>query len=349
MKRIAIMRLSAMGDCVMMVPTVRALQRAYPDADITWIISRPMHALLEGLSGVRFIVIDKPRSLKDYWTLRKLFSADQFDVLLATQANMRVNCIYPFIKAKRKIGFDNTRSRDGHRFFVNEQILFKDNHLLESFLQFAKHIGADVSGVPMWDLAIDDAAHQFAHEHLGEGKWLAVNPSASKPHRNWSLDKMVELIDRAVERFGVKVVLTGGPGAQEVAMSDEVARRAQSDCLVLTGKTTLKQLAAVLAQVDVLVAPDTGPVHLATAMGTPVVGLYADVSPRLSGPYLSQSLVVDQYPVALKTFRGCDVGGWNHRVHDARAMGLITVDAVLEKLGAAYVTLPVGRVSDGGF
>ena len=91
---IALLRLSALGDVVMMVPMVRTLQKTFPKLEITWVISKPMHALLEGLDGVEFIVIDKPKSVFDYLKLRKQFKAYHFDVLLAAQANLRVNLIW---------------------------------------------------------------------------------------------------------------------------------------------------------------------------------------------------------------------------------------------------------------
>ena len=104
--------------------------------------------------------------------------------------------------------------------------------------------------------------------------------------------------------------------------------------LDLIGQTTPRQLAAILARTRALVAPDTGPVHIATAMGTPVVGLYAVARPELTGPYNSQHLVVNRFPEAVRTILAKEVGevSWKTRVKSPRAMELITVEDVLKKL-----------------
>ncbi len=333
LKSLVVCRLSALGDVVMMVPMVRTIQRAFPKLPITWIIARSMHTLVEGMDGVEFIVIDKPRSLGDYWRLRKQLKTYRFDVLLAAQANLRVNLIYPLIKAKCRIGFDSERSREGHRWFVDQPILFHRNHILESFLQFSHALGAiDVD--MRWDLPIADGDWQFAKQQLGEKKYVAINPCASKADRDWPIERTLELIARIEQHGSYLVVLTGGNSDKELAVAENIMQKTSGTCLNLVGKTSLKQLAAVLGTVDVLVSPDTGPAHLACAMGTPVVGLYADITPKLSGPYLHQELVVDRYEQALLQYRKkkMDDVPWITRVHDKRAMELITVDDVMQRL-----------------
>ena len=140
-RRIAILRLSALGDVCMVVPVIRTLQQALPQAQITWIISRPAYDLVEGMDGVEFIVIDKPRGLGDYLALRKRLKHERFDVLLAMQAALRANLIYPFIHAPLKIGFDKNRARDKQSWFTNAAIPFAKEHLMDSFLAFAKELG----------------------------------------------------------------------------------------------------------------------------------------------------------------------------------------------------------------
>lgn len=337
--RIAVLRLSAIGDVVLMVPAVRALQRAFPEAKITWIIGCAAHSLLEGLSGIDFIVVDKPKSWASFYRCYQQLKECSFDVLLAAQASLSANLIYPLIKASIKIGFDNARARDGHRFFVDHQIESRQEHLLDAFMQFAEVLGV-AKTKPSWDLSIDDEAACWAQKilmkkTLSNKRWLAINPAASKSERNWLPKRYAEIIDIAVARWGVNVVLTGGATEKDVAMSQAVISLTTVNCLDLTGKTTLKQLASLLGEVDILLSPDTGPVHMAVAMGTPVVGLYAVVSARLSGPYLAQHLVVDKYDQAVREILQQDPASiaWaKHRVHDARAMELIQVEDVVAQL-----------------
>jgi heptosyltransferase I len=139
-------------------------------------------------------------------------------------------------------------------------------------------------------------------------------------------------------------VLTGGPSSIEVQFAAEVLAAVKGKDAVanLVGKTTPKQLAAVLARSRALVAPDTGPVHIATAMGTPVVGLYAVAPSKLSGPYLSGELVIDRYPDAVRTILRRDPAGvpWGTRVHTQKAMELIQVTDVLDKLSVLVKRQP---------
>ena len=121
---IAIVRFSALGDIVLAVPAVLSLRRSFPAATITWITSPLAYSLLQGLEGVQFEVYDKPRSLKDYRAFYRAFKQRKFDVVLAMQANLRINLLYPALHAPIKIGFDRTRAREGQWLFCNQRIAF---------------------------------------------------------------------------------------------------------------------------------------------------------------------------------------------------------------------------------
>ena len=322
-----------------MVPVVRAMQRHYPQVKISWIISRAPYSLVKGLSGVNFIVIDKPNSVRDYWRLKKQLANYRFDVLLAAQASLRANVMYPFIKAPLKIGFDKTRARDGHGLFINRRIDFKEEHLLDGFMRFAAALGVNDLSL-QWDLPIEQKHRDWARQQLAlkNGPWLAINPVASKKERLWLVDRYAAVIDAVAQRWGVNVVLTGGVSEAEQTLAQCISAKSNTDCLNLVGKSSMKQLAALLGAVDVLVSPDTGPLHIATAMGTPVVGLYAVAPPKLSGPYLTPQLVINKYPQAVAQILRRDPKKitWATRVHDPRAMALITVDDVLQKLSFIF-------------
>lgn len=330
---ICIVRLSALGDVILTVPLIRSLQRAWPTAKITWVIAREFYPLVEGMSGVEFIVISKPQKILDYWALRKLFSAYNFDILIAMQANLRVNLLYSLIKATRKIGFDSHRGRDLHHFFVNEQIEYKAEHLMEGFLHFLKSLGIQEKVVE-WKLPLKTADFDWAHAQLPSKKVLVVHPMASKPERNWPVENYQEFINRAYNEYNYSIVITGGPSAAERELTQRILEKVEVPVKNLVGASTLKQLAAVLASVNVVVAPDTGPAHLASAMGTPVIGLYAVARPELTGPYFSHDLTVNKYPQAVKQFLQKDPAtlDWHVRVHHPKAMSLISVDEVIEKL-----------------
>lgn len=339
-KNIAFFRLSALGDVVLAIPMIRALQKAWPQCKITWITSSAVYPLLEGLDGVEFLVIKKPQKIKDYLALRKLFKEFEFDILIAAQASFRTNLIYPHINAKRKVGFDNGRAKDLHSFFVKEQIAPANEHLAEGFMGFAKHLGIDTPSTPQdFDFSIytSDEEQAWAKAQRQKPKYIAINAAASKAERTWKAQHYAQLIDEAVTKHDCQVVLTGGPAVNEIELAAQIQQLAKSDINNLVGKTKHKQFAALLAEVDCLIAPDTGPAHIAVAMNTPVIGLYAVARSGLSGPYQEPDYTVDVYPQAVEKYLGksFESAGWHERVHHADAMDLITVEAVLAQLEKA--------------
>ena len=335
-RRIAVLRLSALGDVCMVVPVIRTLQQALPQAQITWIISRPAFDLVEGLDGVEFIVIDKPRGIVDYLALRKRLRQERFDVLLAMQAALRANLIYPFIHAPLKIGFDARRARDRQAWFTNAAIPFAREHLMDSFLAFAKTLGIEETVID-WRLPIGDAERDWARQQLvgGTGRVVIVNPAASKSERNWPAGRYASVITHLQEK-GAQVILSGGTHPVEMALIKAIEEQLATPVKNLAGQTNPKQLAALIEMADCVLAPDTGPVHMAVAVGTPVVGLYAVAPSWLSGPYRQREYVIDHFDQAVREILNKDPETieWGTRVHDARAMQLITIDEVLERLSA---------------
>ncbi len=346
-RRICLMRLSALGDVCLIVPLVRTLQNSFPEVQITWVIGQAAHALVSGLEGVEFIVIDKRRPIRNWFKFYSSMRKRQFDVLMAAQASFRAHLLLAAIRAPVRIGFDPATSKDFHGWFINQHVgSSRPQHLMDSFLAFAGAIGATKTAIE-WRLPINNEDFHFADEQLArEGAcWLAVNPAASKPERNWLPDRYAAVMNHVIEKLGWKVVVTGGPDLRERNLGRQVlAHVGNRDSVVnLIGLTTPKQLAAVLGRAKVLLAPDTGPVHIATAMGTPVIGLYAVASSTLSAPYFSRELLIDRYPDAVRKILGRDpqTVKWGTRVHSPKAMELISVDDALEKLSLFRERNPV--------
>ncbi len=334
-RAIALVRLSALGDVTLMLPVVRTLQQVLPQARITWITGTGAYQLLKGITGVEFEVVEKPRGPRDYLAFRRRFLSRRFDVLLAAQASLRANLLYPWISAPLKIGFDRIRARDGQWLFTNRRIPFARQHLLNSFFAFIETLGIR-ERVLEWGLPMDKADKAWVGQQLprGDGPLLVVNPGASKAERVWLRERYVEVIRIARQRWNARLVLTGGPDATEQALARAICNQVDDGITNLVGRTTPKQLIAVLARADCLLAPDTGPAHIAVAVGTPVVGLYAVAPAWLSAPYLSQDLVVDRYAEAVRRILRVDPGKvpWAVRVHKGHPMALIEVDDVVQKL-----------------
>ncbi len=332
---IVILRLGALGDVCLTIPLINLLRRHLPQTKIYWIISRGMVGLISGLEGVEFIVVEKPHRLKDYLEFRKLMINYHFDVALLPQATLRTNLLIPLIPAKLKYGYDKLHSRDLQRIFVNRIVPAKAEHLLDSFLRFAEPFGI-LDKTVEWNIPLDHDEIKFAQQKLPsfDGKWLAICAATSKEERNWFVERYVEVIEKVSQQYAVKVVLVGGPSELEKWMGEQIASQCSVDCLNLIAGTNLKQLVAVLQRSDLLLSPDTGPLHIAQAVGTPVVGLYAVAPAEKTGPYFSQSLVINKFTEAVKTFLNKDPKtiSWHDRVHNRDAMKLITVDEVVAKI-----------------
>ena len=322
-----------------MVPVVRTLQQVWPQTALTWVIGRAEAALLGDLPGVEFIIVDKRDGWRGRRALAKLLSGRRFDVLLQMQAALRASLLSRAIDAELRLGFDRARARDFQWLFTNASIApRRRQHVLDGLFGFIEALGVEEREL-RWDIPIPEADRAQVAEWLpADAPIVAINPCSSARRlnfRNWPADRYAAVGDWAMQR-GMQVVLTGGPADAERDYAQQIAGRMRQPPIDLVGRTSLKQLLAVLDRARVLIAPDTGPAHMATAVGTPVVGLYATSNPDRTGPYLSRQWVVDRYPQAIRQAFGKSVAevGWGRRVRDPQAMALITVEDVVDRLAA---------------
>ena len=334
-KSIALLRLSALGDVCHCIALVRSLQRAFPECDITWIIGRGEHRLVEAMDGIEFIVLDKKAGRVGRKAVRRALRGRRFDVLLHAQVSARANWLSLFVRAKRKIGFDRARSREGHGLVVGERIRSVPfQHQAEAMLEFARVLGADTEGI---DRAppIADADREFARMHQPEaGRAVLISPCSSHPLRNWAADRYAAIADHVVGRHGRPVILVGGPSRIEREMADGIAALTRHPVTDLVGKDTLGEALAMLERAACLVAPDSGPAHFAAALGTPVVGLYAATWSKRSGPLGSLEHCVDRFPEAARTFldEAPENVKWGKRIERDGVMDLVTVEDVIRRL-----------------
>lgn len=330
-RSIVLVRLSALGDVLMFVPLVRTLQYYFPEASLTWIISEPAYSLVSEMKDIEFIVLEKPKNIIDYGRFYRKMRHRQFDVLIAAQASFRANLLYPCLKAKRKIGYDAHRAKDGHGWFVRERILPGRDHTLEGFLKFSHVLGISTPKI-MWDLPISDCARAWHQEHFSNQSYWILNPAASKPERSWSVARYIEVIRDVCHRYQLPVVLTGGPSQHDREIGEAIAAAVPVQNWI--GRTHPQQLLACMEKAVFVLCPDTGPSHMAAALGTPVVALHAVTHAGVSGPYPFLSYAVNQYPQAVEQVLGqtLETCPWGTHVHGDRAMALITVAEVLKKI-----------------
>lgn len=336
LNHICILRLSAIGDVCHAVAAVQAIQIAHPEASITWIIGKIEHKLLEGLPGVEFIIFDKSLGRQAYKQLKTDLNGKQFDVLLHMQVALRANIAAKIIPAKRKIGYDWHRAKELHTLFTNERIKTQTQaHVLESFFAFAEKIGVPESAkhTLSWNIPVSEADIQFAEKHIPDGKQVfIIAPSASKAERNWTVEGYANIADYAADQ-GFHILLCGGPSESEKQLGAAIQEQANTPIESLIGQTSLKQMLALLKRAKLVIAPDTGPAHMAVTQGTPVIGLYAHSNPKRTGPYLYQEYVAEVYHKhLLKQHKKTDSQlPWGTRVKGKNLMEDISIDSVIEK------------------
>ncbi len=318
-----------------MVPVVHMIRNAWPECAITWIIGKLEASLVSDLPGVEFIIFDKAQGLRAFRALRKQLRNRHFDVLLDMQVAFRANLISLLVNAPLKLGFDRARAHDLQWLFSNRRIPSQTNpHVLDGFRAFIETLGIAERKLH-WNIPVPPEAQSFAEHVLPPGRrWLVINPcSSARLHnwRNWSVLNYGRVAQYASRKYNLGIILTGGPAQSEREVALAISKAASdADIINLVGQTSLKQLLAVLGRAVALISPDTGPAHMATAVGTPVIGLYATSNPLRTGPYLSQHYVINKYPQALQKYNGKTLSQarWGERVRHPDAMSLITVDEV---------------------
>lgn len=338
---LCLLRLSAIGDCCNLVPVVRTLQAAWPQTRLTWIIGRTEAALLGDLDGVESITHDKATGRAG---LRRALGGRRFDALLLMQVALRAGWFSTAVRAPLRLGFDRDRARDGHRLFINRRVpATGPGHVIDGFFAFAEALGVR-ERVMRWDIPVPAEAAAEAARLVPEGQpTLVISPCSSqrfRNFRNWRLAHYAAVARHAIRRHGMQVLVTGGGSAEERRYGAGIAAACDGGATDLVGRTGLKTLFGVLGRATAVLAPDSGPVHMAVAAGTPAIGLYATSNPERTGPVLGRRWVVNAYPEAVRRAFGREVAEirWGRRVRTPDAMDLITPEAVMERLDELLAT-----------
>lgn len=326
---LCLLRLSALGDVTHVLPLVHTLQSAWPQARLHWIIDKAGHKLLDGLPGVVFHVYDKKTGLAGMRALRRELPAEGFDVLLQMQVALRANLLSAFIPAKRRIGYDKARSKDLHGLFINERIPDRPGiHVLDAIGSFCEPLGLRQTEV-VWKMPVPDSAFDWAAQQWEDDGTpvLMISPCSSHVRRNWIAERYAALADHAASKDW-RVVLCGGRSELERSTADAILAAMKHPVLDLVGKDTLKQLPALLKRASLLVTPDSGPMHIANAMGAKVLGLHAASNPQRSGPYSDRRYCVDKYDPAARKYLGkpADALKWGTKIEFDGVMELIEIE-----------------------
>lgn len=287
-RQILFIKPSSLGDIVHAMPTLAALRQTFPQARLTWLVKRQWAALVERIDGVdRVWAVDPGLSgwLSQVPGLRK----ERFDIAVDLQGLFRSAAIGWLSGAPERIGFAN--GREGSPWFYSRQVPVPtpEIHAVDRYLLLADAMGRTSVSRPEFRFRImradRDAADRVLEQHgvMRGAPWIALNVSARWPTKRWPAASFAAVADQ-VSREGLgRVVLIGGPDEQ--ADAGAVQRLMKERAVDLTGATSIGQLPALLSQAAALVTNDSGPMHVAAAVKTPVVALFGPTSAQRTGPY----------------------------------------------------------------
>ncbi len=338
LQNVCLLRLSAIGDTCHALAALRAFQAAWPQTRFTWIIGKLEAKLMTALlPEIEFITFDKGAMLKELRRLRAVLRGRRFDLLLDLQLSLRASLVSSLVSAPIKLGFDRARARELQWWFTNARIApAVREHVLDSFMGFARACGIEPAA-PHWDLKLPADALEYAQGIVtDERPTLLISPCSSHTARNWTPERYAAVADHAAAAHAMRVVLVGGRSALETQLGAAIAAAARTPVINQIGKDTLPQLLGLLSQSTVLLTPDSGPAHMATMVGLPVIGLYAATNPERAGPYYSRRWCVDKYDEAARKLLGKPAAqiAWTTKIERSGVMDLIAVSDVTAKLDA---------------
>lgn len=295
LRRLLLIKPSSLGDIVHAMPTLTALRTRFPQAEVTWLVKRQWAPLVEVIRGVdRVCAVGQ--GVRGWLGQVPGLRAACFDLVVDLQGLFRSGAMAWLTGCGRRIGFAN--AREGGPLFYTQRIDVPtaSMHAVDRYLLTAEALGAERPAEPRFDF-VDRPEDRRAVEWLLAGAgvlpastWIAMNVSARWETKRWPPQHFAEAADRLSQAHGLPIVFIGGqaerPDAQAVI---SLMRRKAVD---LTGQTPVGLLPGLLRQADVLVTNDSGPMHIAAAVGTPVVALFGPTDPLRTGPYGRGHLVL---------------------------------------------------------
>jgi len=318
--RFLILRLGSMGDIIHTLPAVAALRDAFPAARLDWLIERKWLPLIASNPALA-APIPLDRGLAGTLAAVRTLRRNAYTCAIDFQGLYKSALFAYLSAAPHRIGLSRAFAREsGAALFYTQTVAPSGTHVVDQFLSIAATAGAR-SGPARFPLVIPEAAQADIARRLqqqGVAAYFVVSPGGGWRSKCWPPERYGELCRALEESRGLRAVVNFGPG--EAALADAVCRAA-APVSPLGMETDIPNLMALLSRARLVVAADTGPLHLAVALGTPVVALFGPTNPRRNGPYCPVDVVVQNASLSEKT---------HHRGRDfAASMLSITVEQVL--------------------
>ncbi len=298
LREVLIVMMSAVGDAVHVLPVINALKRHSPTTRITWVLQPGPATLVRGHPSVDDIIIfDRAKGWKAFADVRAALATRRFDVALALQVYFKAGLVTALARADVKLGFDRARARDLNWLWTTRKIPpHEGQHVQDQYFEFLTALGVPHEPVT-WNLGPwpDERAWQAEFFAPIKRPVASMVVATSKPQKDWPPARWAEVVDRLHEEHGVQAVLVGGRSPRELEAEAVIMARAAHPPISALG-SGLRRLVSILDGSALVIAPDTGPLHMAVALDRPVVSLIGYTNPRRTGPYRRyHDLIVDAY------------------------------------------------------
>jgi 3-deoxy-D-manno-octulosonic-acid transferase/heptosyltransferase-1 len=308
---ILIVKLSAIGDVIHTLPALNSIRNHYPQAHITWLVEEAASELLIGHPALDRILISRRKAwisefrlLKTAQPLREIRSFltalrdTRYDLLFDFQALLKSGILIALIKAERKVGFNaGMEHMEQSHLFLNERVppVSMEHHALTRSLMMLEGIGIPTDKIE-YRLSIDLKTRLHAEQMLKRNGFtpgnqlIVINPGAKWETKLWHPERFAQLADILARRNAGTVVFTGS--SEDSLLIRGIRSGMKEKAIDLSGKTTLKSLAAIYEQSKFIISTDTGPMHLAVALGVPVIALFGPTAPWRTGPFGDEHQIV---------------------------------------------------------
>lgn len=296
--RIGIVMMSAVGDVVHVMPIIHALKAHAPTSRITWVLQPGPATLVRGHPLVDDIVLfDRSKGWRAFLDTRAQLAERRFDVVLGLQVYFKAGLITGFTHAPVKLGFDRARARDANWLFTTHRIPpHAGQHVQDQYFEFLDALGVP-HAAPAWTLGPwNDEERAWQRDFLAQfDRPIApIVVGTSKPAKDWMPERWAAVCHTLWTTYGLQPVLVGGNSERERHAAAVIMEQAPMAFNALG--SGLRRLAAILDGAAVALSPDTGPLHLAVALRTPVISLVGYTNPKRVGPYdFAHDLMIDAY------------------------------------------------------
>ncbi len=290
--------MSAVGDAVHVLPVINAIKRHDPATHITWVLQPAPATLVRGHNAVDDIVLfDRAKGWRSFVDVRRALATRPFDVVLNLQVYFKAGIVTAFTRAPVKLGFDRGRARDANWLFTTHRIpAHEPQHVQDQYLEFLDALG--IAHDPLeWNLGPWPNERAWQREFFTpmNRPVAAIVVATSKPEKDWPPERWAEVADALYHDFGLEPVLVGGRSPREEHAEAVILDRTHHKPRSALG-SGLRRLVGILDGSALVLAPDTGPLHIAVALETPVVSLLGYTNPRRTGPYRRfGDFIVDAY------------------------------------------------------